>query len=89
MIGIAVTFAIGCYGLALLMNLFLLLRGPGMTDRVLAVDTMVINMIALVVLLGIRSGNGINFEIAVLFAMTGFVGTVAFSRFMLRGDVIE
>lgn len=89
MIGLALIFAIGCFGLALLMNLVLLMRGPGLPDRVLAVDTMVINIIALIVLFGIRAGNGINFEAAILFAMTGFVSTVAFCKFMLRGDVIE
>ena len=55
----------------------------------LALDTMVINMIALIVLYGMRAGTGVNFEAAMLFAMTGFVSTVAFAKFMLRGDVIE
>jgi multicomponent K+:H+ antiporter subunit F len=89
MIAYAAAFAIGCFGVALLMNLYLLLRGPGLPDRVLAIDTMVINFIALIVLYGIRSGDGMNFEAAVLFAMTGFVSTVAFCKYMLRGDVIE
>lgn len=88
MIALAMNFAFACFGLALLMNLWLLLRGS-LPDRVLALDTMVINMIALIVLWGIRYGNGINFEAAMLFAMTGFISTVAFCKFMLRGDVIE
>jgi multicomponent K+:H+ antiporter subunit F len=85
----ALHFAFACFGLGLLMNLWLLLRGPGMPDRVLALDTMVINMIALIVLYGIQSASGLNFEAAMLFAMTGFVSTVAFCKFMLRGDIIE
>ena len=89
MIEIALSIALACFGLALLMNLVLLWRGPDLPDRVLAVDTMVINIIALIVLYGIRSGSGLNFEAAVLLAMTGFVSTVAFCRYMLRGDVIE
>ena len=89
MIEIALSIALVCFGLALLMNLVLLWRGPDLPDTVLAVDTMVINIIALIVLYGIRSGNGLNFEAAVLLAMTGFVSTVAFCRYMLRGDVIE
>jgi multicomponent K+:H+ antiporter subunit F len=89
MIEIALSIALVCFGLALLMNLVLLWRGPDLPDRVLAVDTMVINIIALIVLYGIRSGDGLNFEAAMLLAMTGFVSTVAFCRYMLRGDVIE
>ncbi|MCA3445598.1 MAG: K+/H+ antiporter subunit F [Rhodobacter sp.] len=89
MIEIALSTALVCFGLALLMNLVLLWRGPDLPDRVLAVDTIVINIIALIVLYGIRSGNGLNFEAAVLLAMTGFVSSVAFCRYMLRGNVIE
>lgn len=89
MIGYALTFAITCFGLSLLLNLWRVLAGPTMGDRILAMDTMVVNMIALIVLYGIQSANSINFEAAMLFAMTGFVSTVAFSKYLLRGDVIE
>jgi multicomponent K+:H+ antiporter subunit F len=89
MIPYALGFAFFCFGTALLMNLVRLFRAPGLPDRVLALDSMVINMIALIVLYGIRSSSGTNFEAAILFAMTGFVSTIALCKFMLRGDVIE
>ena len=89
MIPFALNFALGCFGIGLLFNLYRLIRAPGVPDRVLALDTMVINMIALLVLYGIRQGTGINFEAALLFAMTGFVSTVAYCKFMLRGNIIE
>lgn len=89
MIPHALDFALGCFGLALLINLYRLARAPGIPDRVLALDTMVVNMIALIVIYGIRRGTGMNFEAAMLFAMTGFVSTVAYCKFMLRGDIIE
>lgn len=81
----ALTFAIGCFLLGLLLNLIRLLTAPNITDRVLAVDTMVINVIALIVLYGIKIGSAINFEVALLLALTGFVATIAFCRFLLRG----
>ena len=90
MIALATTFAIGCFGVGLLLNLCAAAaRAAACPTGCWRVDTMVINVIALIVLYGIRSGNGINFEAAMLFAMTGFVSTVAFCKFMLRGDVIE
>jgi len=85
----ALAFAISCFGAALLLNLWRLARSPQMADRILVVDTMVVNVIALIVLYGIKTGLGINFEAAMLFAMTGFVSTVAFCKFLLRGSVIE
>jgi multicomponent K+:H+ antiporter subunit F len=85
----ALDFAIVCFGLAWLMNLWVLLRFPGIVDRILAVDTMVVNAIALIVLYGIRTGSALNFEAAILFAMTGFVSSVAFAKYLTRGSVIE
>ncbi len=89
MITYALIFAAGCYGLALLMNLWRIVKGPNPADRILALDTMVIDVIALLVLYGIWQGTAIYFEAAMLVAMVGFVSTVAYCRFMLRGDIIE
>ena len=89
MIPYALGFAIGCFALALALNLWQVTRARAVPDRVLALDTMVINVIALLVLYGIAAGTGIYFEVALLFAMTGFLSTVAYAKFMLRGDVIE
>ena len=66
-----------------------LVIGPGPGDRILALDTMVINAIGLVVLLGVWQGTRIYFEASMIVAMLGFVSTVAYARFILRGDIIE
>ena len=89
MIAYALLFGFSCFTLALAMNLYRLALGPTIADRILALDTMVINSIALLMLLGIRFGTAIYFEASLLFAMVGFISTVAFSKFLLRGDIIE
>ncbi|MCL7463855.1 MULTISPECIES: K+/H+ antiporter subunit F [Paracoccaceae] len=89
MILYALYFCIGCFTLALLLNLYRVVHAPGVTDRILALDTMVVNAIALLVLFGIAEGTAIFFEASVLFAMVGFVSTVAYAKFILRGDIIE
>ncbi|MEX0924237.1 MAG: K+/H+ antiporter subunit F [Rhodovibrionaceae bacterium] len=89
MIAYALMFCFGCFGLALLFNLYRLWIGPLIVDRILALDTMVINSIALLVLYGMFEGTTIYFEASLLFAMVGFVSTVAYCRFILRGDIIE
>ena len=89
MIEYALMFGFFAVSLALLLNLWRLVRGPSLMDRVLAVDTMVINAIALIILFGIQQRTTIFFEAALLFAMFGFISTVAYCRFILRGDVIE
>lgn len=89
MIHYALTFAFGCFGVALLFNLYRVVFAPGVGDRILALDTMAINMIALVSLFGILQGTTVYFEVSMLFAMVGFVSTVAYAKFILRGDIIE
>jgi multicomponent K+:H+ antiporter subunit F len=89
MIGYALGFGFVAISLALLLNLWRLVSGPTVVDRILAGDTMVINVIALIILYGIQQSTTVYFEAALLFAMFGFIATVAYCRFILRGDVIE
>ncbi|MDZ7867693.1 MAG: K+/H+ antiporter subunit F [Rheinheimera sp.] len=74
---------------ALLLNGLSLLRGPDLADRLLALDTMYINSIALLLVYGIYVSTQLYFEAALLIALLGFVSTVAVCKFMLRGDIIE
>ncbi|MGO2012514.1 MAG: K+/H+ antiporter subunit F [Pseudoalteromonas sp.] len=76
-------------GISLLLNLWRLLVGPSVPDRILALDTMYINSIALIILYGMSMGTGLYFEAALLIAMLGFVSTVALCKYLLRGDIIE
>ena len=89
LLDLALAFAFGCYALAQLFCLYRVVFAPGLSDRVLALDTLVIETIALIVLGGIAFGTAMYFEAALLFAMVGFVTTVAFCKFLLRGNVIE
>lgn len=89
MIETALTFAFGCFGVGLLLCMWRLARGPSSADRILALDTMVINVIAIMVLYGILQGTSVYYEAAMLVAMVGFVSTVAYCRFVLRGNIIE
>ena len=89
MIAAALAFAFGCVALALALNLFRLLTGPTTGDRILALDTMVINTIALIILFCVSEQSATYFEAALLLAMVGFVGTVAYCKFILRGDIVE
>lgn len=74
---------------AMILNLWRLARGPDLPDRILALDTLSINAIALVMLLGISLGSSAYLDAALLIAMTGFVGTAALCKFILSGDIIE
>lgn len=89
MIGSALDFALAAVAVALMLTAWRLVRGPEPTDRVLALDTLYINAVALVILLGLKLASTLLFEAALVIAMLGFIATVALARFLVRGDVVE
>lgn len=89
MIATAVLVALYVVGLAMLLSLWRLLRGPTLADRILALDTLYINTIALLILFGMRLSSAIYFEAALIIAMLGFVGTVILSKYVMRRDIVE
>lgn len=89
MLNNVIALAMVMMSLALALNLYRMIVGPALPDRILALDTMYINSIALLVLFGIYQGSMLYFEAALLIAVMGFVGTVALSKYLLRGDIIE
>ncbi len=89
MILMALNFAFVAVAFSQLLAMLRLVKGPSTGDRILALDTMVINAIALIILLGMRLGTQVYFESAMIIAMLGFISTVAIARFVLRGDIIE
>ena len=86
---LALDFATVCVAVAIALCAFRLLRGPELPDRLLALDTMAVNAVALAILLGIRWSTPLLFEAALIIAMLGFVSTVGLGRYLSRGDVME
>ena len=75
-------FAMGC-------TVYRLLVGPRAQDRVLATDALYLNSLMLLLTFGMRTGNIMYFEAALIIALLSFVGTVALAKFLMRGEVIE
>ncbi|MGB7214618.1 MAG: K+/H+ antiporter subunit F [Gammaproteobacteria bacterium] len=85
----AAWFASLCFVLAMLCALVRLFIGPAAQDRVLALDTLYINGMLTLLMLGIRSSSTVYFDMALLIALFGFASTIALAKFLLRGEVIE
>lgn len=85
----ACQLALGCFVLGMGCAVIRLLKGPSAADRVLALDTMYINGMLALLALGIRFDSTLYFDIALLIALFGFVGSAAMAKFLLRAEVIE
>ncbi|MFN3580033.1 MAG: K+/H+ antiporter subunit F [Pseudomonas sp.] len=89
MLHAVVVLCLGIMSVAMLLNMLRLFKGPDLPDRILALDTLYINAIALIILLGLYLRSDLFFEAALLIAVMGFVGTVAIAKHLMRGDIIE
>ena len=89
MLAWSITAAQVLLSLAMACAAFRILWGPRAQDRVVGFDTLSVNAMLLLLVLGIRSGSTLYFEIALIVALLGFVSTVALAKFLLRGEVIE
>lgn len=89
MLDVVLPIALTIVIIAMILNVYRLLVGPSVPDRILSLDTLYINSIAFLIIFSLYLKNILYFEIALLIAVMGFVGTVALSKYLLRGDIIE
>lgn len=66
-----------------------LIKGPTAPDRVIALDAMGVTLISIVGLLSLLVGTSFYLEIILLLAILSFIGTVAFSKFIEKGEIID
>ena len=76
-------------GAAMALATFRMFWGPRARIACLDFDSLYVNAMLLVLTFGIRLGNALFFEVALVVALLGFVSTVALAKFLLRGEVIE
>lgn len=89
MLEISIKIALVAIALSMALTVFRLIKGPDAPDRILALDTLYVNVVALLIVLGIHDSSSLYFEAALLIALMGFVATVAIARYVVRGDVID
>ncbi|MCU4716541.1 monovalent cation/H+ antiporter complex subunit F [Halapricum hydrolyticum] len=75
-------------GLTLLAG-YRVIVGPTTPDRVVALDTIGTNVVAIAVLYALQTGEGLFVTVSLVLAIIGFVSTIAVARFVTEGDIIE
>lgn len=89
MFSIIIQLALICISLSMLGLVYRLIKGPSTPDRVVALDAIGINLIALIALLSISLDTSAYLEAILLLAIVSFIGTTAFSKFLEKEDIIE
>ncbi|MFB6069275.1 MAG: monovalent cation/H+ antiporter complex subunit F [Halobacterium sp.] len=65
------------------------IRGPTVPDRVVALDTIGTNVVAIAVLFAIQTGRGLFVTVGLVLAIIGFISTVTVAKYVIEGDIIE
>ena len=73
-------------GVALIVAFIRLVRGPTLPDRVVAMDLIGVLVVGLIVVLAGQSGVRATLDAAIVIALVGFLGTIAYATYVERGD---
>jgi len=73
-------------GVALIVSFLRLVRGPTLPDRVVAMDLIGVLVVGLIVVLAGTSGVRATLDAAIVIALVGFLGTIAYATYVERGD---
>lgn len=84
-----ITCAIVVICLSMIPVIFRMVKGPATSDRVVALDSIGVSLISLIGLFSILVETSFYLEIILLLAILSFIGTVAFSKFIEKGDIIK
>ena len=89
MLEIVIRIALLCCSLAMLGLIYRVIKGPDMPDRVIALDAIGVNLVAITALISIVLKSNAFLEIILLIGILAFIGTVAFAKYLEKGVIIE
>lgn len=65
------------------------IKGPTTPDRVVALDTIGTNVVAIAILYALVTDTGLFITVSLVLTIIGFISTIAVARFVTEGDIIE
>lgn len=88
-IKIALSIGLLLYSISTFLYLYRILKGPTTSDKVIALDSIGMNLVAIVALLSMFYQTNAYLDVILLIALLAFIGTVSFSKFIEKGKVID
>ncbi|AAU24813.1 Na(+)/H(+) antiporter subunit F1 [Bacillus licheniformis] len=81
--------SLGILAVSTFLYVLRVIKGPSIPDRVVALDAIGINLIGITALVSILLNTTAYLEVILLIGILAFIGTVAFSKFLEKGEIIE
>jgi multicomponent Na+:H+ antiporter subunit F len=89
MFEIILNIALVCLSFSTIAYLYRVIKGPSISDKVIALDAIGVNLVGITAIISVILRSNSFLEVILLIAIVAFVGTVAFSKFLEKGVVIE
>ena len=74
---------------AILLLVYRVIVGPTLPDRAIALDTIGVNLISAIAIVSIVLNTKAFLEAILILGILAFIGTIAFSKYIERGVIIE
>nr|MDH3085610.1 Na(+)/H(+) antiporter subunit F1 [Bacillus velezensis]WEY81964.1 Na(+)/H(+) antiporter subunit F1 [Bacillus velezensis] len=81
--------SLGIMAVSTLLYVIRVMKGPTIPDQVVALDGIGINLIAMTALVSILLNTSAFLDIILLLGILSFIGTIAFAKFLEKGEIIE
>lgn len=89
MIQIILITSLTLFGVAIFITFIRIVIGPTFSDRVIAMDVIGVNLISAIAIISILYETKAFLEVILILGILAFISTIAFSKFIERGVIIE
>ncbi|MEK5230365.1 Na(+)/H(+) antiporter subunit F1 [Lysinibacillus sp. FSL K6-0232] len=81
--------ALAFFSISIALSLYRVIRGPSMPDRAIALDTIGVNLLSAIAIVSIILKTKAYLEAILILGILAFIGTIAFSKYIERGVIVE
>lgn len=81
--------ALVLFMVAIALSLVRVIKGPSLPDRAIALDTIGVNLISAIAIISIVLKTKAFLEAILILGILAFIGTIAFSKYIERGVIVE
>ncbi|WP_249869478.1 Na(+)/H(+) antiporter subunit F1 [Oceanobacillus saliphilus] len=89
MIGAMLYTSLALYGIAIAISAYRIIVGPSLPDRVVALDMIGVMLVSAIAIISVLQGTKAYLEVILILAILAFISTIAFSKYIERGVIIE
>ena len=89
MIQAMLTTSLVLFSITIAIAIIRIILGPSMPDRVIGLDMIGVNLIAMIAVISVVMNTKAFLEVILILGILSFIGTIAFSKFIERGVIVE